>query len=101
MVEVAVEQFEHANEPASPRPMPRHAPRSLFDLRFGIYLAFWVALLIAGETAFFQDPGTFWHTVVGSQILDSGTFVTHDSFTFTRHGEPWIAHQWLGDVVLA
>lgn len=65
-----------------------------------IFLALWAGLVLAGRTNFLRDPGTFWHTVVGERILTRG-FADKDEYTFTFAGEPWIPHQWLGEVAMA
>jgi hypothetical protein len=65
-----------------------------------VFLALWLFLMAGGRSRLFRDPGTFWHTVVGERILTDGFFDT-DPFSFTRHGKPWIPHQWLGEVSLA
>jgi hypothetical protein len=67
----------------------------------GIFLGIWLALLIGGRSRLFRDPGTFWHTRVGEQVLSTGQLVTHDSFSCTFGGEPWIPHQWLGECLMA
>jgi hypothetical protein len=67
----------------------------------GIFLALWLFLMMVGQSKLFQDPGTFWHTVVGRKIIASGEFIYTDPFTFTWHGKPWIAHQWLGECLMA
>jgi hypothetical protein len=67
----------------------------------GIFLGLWLGLLIAGRTRLFGDPGTFWHVVVGRDILASGEFPRTDSFTFSHYGQPWIANQWLGECIMA
>jgi hypothetical protein len=67
----------------------------------GIFLAVWLVLMIGGRTRFFRDPGTFWHTVVGEQMLSTGSMIYTDTFSFTFAGKPWIAHQWLGECVMA
>jgi hypothetical protein len=65
-----------------------------------IFLGFWVLLVLGGRMNFFRDPGTFWHTVVGEKILTDG-FFDRDPFTFSFKNEPWIPHQWLGEVAMA
>jgi hypothetical protein len=67
----------------------------------GIFLALWLFLMMVGQSKLLQDPGTFWHTVVGRKILASGDLIYADPFTFTWHGKPWIAHQWLGECLMA
>ena len=64
-----------------------------------LFVLFWLTLLSVGSR-FLQDPGMFWHTVVGDKILSEG-FVDRDPFTFTRAGDPWVPYQWLGEVAMA
>jgi hypothetical protein len=65
------------------------------------FVATWVLLLAIGRERLFRDPGTFWHTAVGERMLVTRQLIERDPFTFTRSGEPWIAHQWLGEVAMA
>ncbi len=67
----------------------------------GIFLGLWLALMFAGRTQLFRDPGTFWHTAVGERMLVNGELVRADPYTYTFRGEPWIAHQWLGETAMA
>jgi len=46
------------------------------------------------------ESDTFWHVVIGNLILKTHTWPTHDIYSFTAHGTPWIAYEWLGDVVM-
>ena len=67
----------------------------------GFFVAIWLFFMAGARNRLFRDPGTFWHTVVGRQILESGRFPDTDSFSFTFFGHPWIPHQWLGECVMA
>ena len=51
------------------------------------FLAVWFLLLIGGRSSFFRDPDTFWHTVVGRTILDTGHFFDRDPFSGSHGGE--------------
>src|SRR5262245_50644004 len=64
------------------------------------FLAIWLLLLTAGRSRFFRDPGTFWHTTTGEQILANG-FIRSDPYTFTFGGTWWVPFQWLGEVAMA
>jgi hypothetical protein len=66
-----------------------------------IFVSFCSLLFIIGRSKLFRDPGTFLHTVIGDQIFSSGLLPTVDTFSFTRHGSPWIAQQWLGEIIMA
>jgi hypothetical protein len=57
-------------------------------------------MLGAGRSAFFKDPGTFWHITTGQLILSKG-FIRTDPYTFTFANEWWVPYQWLGEVVMA
>jgi hypothetical protein len=50
--------------------------------------------------AFFVDPDLWWHIKVGETILATHRFPTTDPYSFTVAGQPWIAYEWLGEVVL-
>jgi hypothetical protein len=66
-----------------------------------VFVALWMLLLGGGRSSFFRDPDTFWHTVVGRTILDTGHFFDRDPFSGTCGGEKWIPHQWLGEIGMA
>lgn len=46
------------------------------------------------------DPDTWWHAKVGQLILATHHFPTRDIYSFTVHGNPWIAYEWLGEVLI-
>jgi len=48
-----------------------------------------------------HDPDTWWHLAVGEQILASKAWPVEDTYSFTAGGTPWLAHEWLGEVVMA
>jgi hypothetical protein len=48
-----------------------------------------------------RDADTGVHIRNGEQILATHTITRIDSFSYTRHGEPWFAWEWLYDVVIA
>ena len=47
------------------------------------------------------DPDSHWHITVGNWILAHGAVPTVDSYSFTFAGQPWIAKEWLSQVVMA
>jgi hypothetical protein len=75
--------------------------RAFFKPGTLLFLALWLVLLAGGQSRFFHDPGTFWHTIVGRQILYSRGFFDTDQYTFTFAGQTWIPQQWLGECVMA
>jgi hypothetical protein len=59
-------------------------------------LLFWT-----GRSELFRDPGTFWHLVVGQQIVRTGQVPRVDSFSFTCGGQPWESQGWLAEWAMA
>lgn len=47
------------------------------------------------------DGDTYWHIAAGQWILHNGVVPTADPFSHTMPGAPWIAHEWLSEVLLA
>lgn len=64
------------------------------------FVVVWLLLLAAGRSAFFKDPGTFWHVTTGELIFKDG-FIRSDPYTFTFAGTWWVPYQWLGEVAMA
>lgn len=50
---------------------------------------------------FAVDPDVWWHTKVGATLLSTHRWPTVDPYSFTARGSPWIAYEWLGEVLLA
>lgn len=48
---------------------------------------------------FFVDPDAWWHIKTGQMILATRRFPATDPYSFTVHGQPWIAYEWLGEVI--
>src|SRR5437660_267287 len=83
--------------------------RTFFD-RFwrpetGIFLALWLVLMVGGRSRLLRDPGTFWHTKVGQQLVDSRQLIYRDPFSYTAAylvpDAAWVPHQWLGECLMA
>ena len=66
-----------------------------------VFFALCLGLMWLGRSALLKDPGCFWHVAVGQRMLDSGQLIREDPFSFTRGGEPWVAHQWLAECGMA
>ena len=47
------------------------------------------------------DADTGWHIRSGELILATHAIPRTDPFSYTRHGEPWYAWEWMYDVVIA
>jgi hypothetical protein len=62
----------------------------------GVYV-----LLLALGPRLLSDPDSYSHIAVGRWILAHGALPTSDPFSFSMHGEPWIAFEWLSEVIYA
>jgi hypothetical protein len=71
--------------------------------RFGVL---WVIPILLGAAVSFAPPilndaDTFWHIAAGRWIIAHGAVPATDPFSFTFVGRPWMAHEWLSEVVMA
>ncbi len=66
-----------------------------------LFVAGWLLLFWIGRSELFRDPGTFWHLVVGQQMLRTGHVPRVDSFSFTFGGKPWESQWWLAEWAMA
>jgi len=46
------------------------------------------------------DPDVWWHLETGQYIAEHHSVPHADPFSYTRAGEPWVAHEWLTDLLL-
>ena len=58
-------------------------------------------LLLALGPRLLSDPDSYSHIAVGRWILTHGNLPTSDSFSFSMNGAPWIAFEWLSEVISA
>jgi hypothetical protein len=47
------------------------------------------------------DPDLWWHLKVGENILATHHWPSTDAYSFTAAGQPWLASEWLADVLFA
>ncbi len=85
------------------RPLPAasavgRASPALVPLAVGGVL--YLVMLTVGDKLL-NDADSYWHIVVGRWIVDHGAFPTRDPFSFTFAGSPWIAKEWLSQILYA
>jgi hypothetical protein len=59
------------------------------------------AIYLSFSPAIFNDGDTSWHLAAGRLILSTLSVPQTDPFSFTFHGRPWTAHEWLSEAILA
>lgn len=74
-----------------------------FHVLLGTTLALGVLVVTtsAGPGRLFVEGDVWWHVAAGERILSTGHLPTVDPYSFTVHGNPWMAYEWLGEVVMA
>lgn len=82
-------------------------PASSFPLRIGLRQA----ALVGGCFAMFwtvvfnpralNDGDTYWHLATGAWMLAHHAVPHLDPFSFTHGGQPWVAHEWLSEILMA
>jgi hypothetical protein len=57
--------------------------------------------LVAAFTSSVQDPDFWWHLRTGKWMLDNHRLPSHDLYTYTVSGHPWIDHEYLTEILMA
>jgi hypothetical protein len=65
-----------------------------------VFLLLYSSLLIVAP-GLLRDADTISHIYTGQWILDHARFPTVDFYSYTAAGKPWIATEWLSEIVLA
>jgi len=60
-----------------------------------------VGLVFSEGRTFITDSDMWWHIKVGQSILATHQWPTRDIYSFTAYGRPWVAEEWLGEVLMA
>jgi hypothetical protein len=70
------------------------------DLLF-VFLVLGLPLGFASAPRTFHDGDTSWHVAAGRWIFAHAQIPTTDPFSFTAAGRPWVAMEWLSDLIYA
>ncbi len=46
------------------------------------------------------DPDVWWHLKTGQYITEHKSVPRTDPFSYTRAGQPWVAHEWLSELLM-
>src|SRR6266436_837067 len=96
--------------PAKQVDTPKHSTEStsklVEGLKWAISFPAMLGMFLIGRVfyegrGFVVDPDVWWHIKVGQDILRTHHWPTVDPYSFTAAGTPWIAYEWLGEIVLA
>jgi hypothetical protein len=78
---------------------PKRLP--LPDLADIIFLLLLQLTLYLKPDFVFSDGSTGWHLVSGNFMLEQHAIPHTDLFSYTFPGKPWVAYEWLSDLVMA
>jgi hypothetical protein len=85
---------DHPSSPAA-KGRRRGLPSPTFD---GLFTMIFVLFGWGVGIARLADNSFFWHLRTGELILDGG--IPHrDPYSYTAHGEPWVAQSWLAELL--
>src|SRR4051812_45003364 len=87
---------EHVTEAAAPAHAIPWRAAMPWLIAAGIYL-----LLLALAGRLLGDPDIYWHVTVGQWITEHRAFPHTDPFSHTMLGAPWIAKEWLSQLIFA
>lgn len=65
-----------------------------------VFVVVTISTLFSGQRSL-ADGDTYMHIGIGNWILAHGSVPSIDVFSYTMAGQPWAAHEWLAEVVLA
>ena len=65
-----------------------------------IFLGIVVLGLLGTAARNVVDPDIWWHLKTGEYIAASKSVPHTDLFSYTRAGQPWVAHEWLCDLLI-
>lgn len=80
---------------------PNTGVRSFLTFRRLFPLAFFLMVFaLAVRQSAYIDPDLWWHLQAGQDIVQSQSIPKVDSYSFTKAGSEWIAHEWLSEVIM-
>ena len=65
-----------------------------------VFLAVLLLGLFAMAARNVTDPDVWWHLKTGQFIAEHKSIPHTDPFSYTRAGHPWVAHEWLTELLL-
>jgi len=79
-------------------PAPENSAEPKFILPLVIALSLVAAVVLFCVPRSMADPDVWWHLRDAQIQLATHSFLTHDLFSFTAAGSPWMNHEWLAEL---
>jgi hypothetical protein len=105
-VDATADIIAAATQVATPKLAAEPSSKFIEGLKWLVSFPAMLGMFLIGRVfyegrGFVVDPDVWWHIKVGQDILHTHHFPTVDPYSFTAAGTPWIAYEWLGEIVLA
>ncbi len=65
-----------------------------------LFVAIFFVCLFVLTAREISDPDFWWHLRTGEYIVQTATVPRADVFSGTVAGRPWVAHEWLSEVII-
>lgn len=82
------------------RAKPRKVPERE-RLLASLFAALAAYAVLAFTPQIFNDGDTYSHIAAGTRMLSEHAVLFRDPFSYTFAGQPWSAHEWLSEIVMA
>ena len=104
-MEVTADVTAPAKQVDTPKQITGSPSKFVEGLKWAISFPAMLGMFLIGRVfyegrGFVVDPDVWWHIKVGQDILRTHHFPTVDPYSFTAAGTPWIAYEWLGEIVV-
>jgi hypothetical protein len=76
-------------------------PKWHLDATVLAIFVFGIAFLFGTNREIFRDGDTSWHIAAGRWMIEHREIPYADPFSYTAFGKPWVAHEWLSEVLIA
>lgn len=91
---------------AGPHSIDGTLPTQADVAKVRFFLSLLTAALVFGallpiSSKLLADPDVLWHIKTGLTVFSEGRLPTTDSFSHTQYGAPWVAKEWLSQLLLA
>ncbi len=79
----------------------RPAAKAWLSANAPAIMAVLVFAAVMWPAALLNDSDTWWHLSAGDWIVAHGSVPHADPFSWTFTGKPWVAHEWLSEVLMS
>ena len=86
-------------EPGIPTRTPRQSALDWNTIVLAVFVLI-IPFVLGSSATIFEDGDVSWHIAAGQWMIAHGQVPTTDPFSFSALGQKWVAHEWLGEVVM-